>query len=65
MWLLKLEEKVEWAGESHRDLDPIQQQMSWPGVMSEVRIWGKMRLTKMAGQASLTRTEANAFIDGV
>ncbi len=56
MWLLRLEEKVEWAGESHQDLDATQQQMSWPGVVNEVRILGKMRLTKTAGQASLTQT---------
>ena len=61
MWQLKLEEKVECAGGSHRGLDAIQQQMSWPGVVSEVRILGKMRLTKTAGQASPTHTQEQAF----
>ena len=32
-------------------------------MVNEVRIWGKMRLTKTAGQARLTHAEAHAFDD--
>lgn len=31
--------------------------------MNEVRIWGKMLLTKTAGQARLTQAEANTSDD--
>lgn len=63
MWLLTPEEKVEWAGESRQDLVAIQQKRSWPVMVNEVRIWGKMYLTKTAGQARLTQAEANTSDD--
>lgn len=61
MWLLKLEEKVEEAGESHRDRGAGQQQMSWPGVVSEVRIWGE-NVPDKNGRSSEPHTDLSTCI---